>query len=448
MAEPANDGYANAVAQLLARQPESIIAPSLDRMRAVVELLGDPQRSAPAIHITGTNGKTSTARMIDSLLRAFGVRTGAYTSPHLTTPRERILLEGQPIDTARFAATYLEVAPYLDLVDERARSAGEPTISFFEAMTVLAFACFADAPIEAGVIEVGLGGRWDATNVLDAAVAVITPIALDHMEYLGPDLTSIASEKAGIIKAGSVAILAQQDPEVATVLLREAVEVDATVAREGMEFGVRSREVAVGGQLLTLQGLGGIYEDVFLPLHGPHQAHNAVLALTAVEAFFGGGQDRLDPESVGAGFAAATSPGRLEVVRRSPTVILDAAHNPAGARALAAALNDAFTFDRLVGVVAILADKDAVGVLGELEPVLDHVVITASASPRALAAQVLGQLAVEIFGADRVSIELSLVDAIAAATDLAEAGGEFGGVVVTGSVTTVGQARDLLTGDR
>lgn len=443
-----DDGYAAAVADLLTRVPESIIAPSLDRVRAVVDLLGDPQNAAPIVHVTGTNGKTSTSRMVDALLRAFGVRTGGYTSPHLITPRERVLLEGRPITPDRFAATYREIAPYLELVDERSAEIGGPRLSFFEAMTVLAYACFADAPIEAGVIEVGMGGRWDATNVADAKVAVVAPIALDHTDYLGPDLESIASEKAGIIKPGSVAVLAQQEPEVATILLREAVEVDATVAREGLEFGVLRREVAVGGQLLTLRGLGGDYEELFLPLHGAHQAHNAALALAAVEAFLGGGQGRLDPEIVRAGFAEVTSPGRLEVVRRSPTVLLDSAHNPAGARALAEALGDAFTFDRLIGVIAILSDKDVAGVLGELEPVLDQVVVTASTSPRAMSADELAELARGIFGAERVTVEQSLVDAIDAGIRMAEEVGELGGggVVITGSVATVGEARALLTG--
>jgi dihydrofolate synthase/folylpolyglutamate synthase len=444
---PDEIGFAAAAAELLARVPESIIAPTLDRMTALVELLGDPQRSAPAIHITGTNGKTSTARMVDSLLRSFGLHTGSYTSPHLTTPRERILLDGEPIAEERFVAGYLEIAPYLQLVDARSLAVGGPPLSFFEAMTALAYACFADAPIEVGVIEVGMGGRWDATNVIDAVVAVITPVSLDHVEYLGADIAAIAAEKAGIIKPGAVAVLGQQEPAAAEVLLREAVLVDATVAREGLEFGVMRREVAVGGQLLTLRGLGGgEYEDVFLPLHGAHQAHNASLALAAVEAFLGGGRGSLDAEVVRAGFADATSPGRLEIVRRSPTVVLDAAHNPAGAQALAAAVADSFAFDHLIGVIAILADKDAVGVLSALEPVLDQVVVTASSSPRALPVADLAALAREIFGTDRVTVEPRLADAIETAIGMAEESGDLGGhgVLITGSVATAGEARALL----
>ncbi|MEI7779005.1 MAG: folylpolyglutamate synthase/dihydrofolate synthase family protein [Actinomycetes bacterium] len=429
------------------RVPESIIAPTLTRMTDLVSLLGDPQHSAPAIHITGTNGKTSTSRMIESLLRAFGLRTGGYTSPHLITPRERILLEGEPIPEDRFVAGYEEIAPYLQLVDHRSAAAGGPPLSFFEAMTALAYVCFADAPVEVSVIEVGMGGRWDATNVVDGQVAVVTPISIDHVEYLGSDLAGIAAEKAGIIKPGSIAVLGQQELAAAEVLLREALRVEAIVAREGVEFGVIRRDVGVGGQLISLQGLGGNYEDIFLPLHGAHQAHNAVLALVAVESFLGGGRGVLDPDVVRAGFAQATSPGRLEVVRRSPTVLLDAAHNPAGALALAEAVADSFAFDRLIGVVAILADKDARGVLEALEPVLDQVVVTASSSPRALAVAALFELAGEVFGFDRVTQVPRLIDAIDVAVALAEEAGEVGGagVLITGSVATAGEARALFS---
>jgi len=439
--------FAAAAAALLRRVPESIIAPTLTRMTDLVSLLGDPQHSAPAIHITGTNGKTSTSRMIESLLRAFGLRTGGYTSPHLITPRERILLEGEPIPEDRFVAGYEEIAPYLQLVDHRSAAAGGPPLSFFEAMTALAYVCFADAPVEVSVIEVGMGGRWDATNVVDGQVAVVTPISIDHVEYLGSDLAGIAAEKAGIIKPGSIAVLGQQELAAAEVLLREALRVEAIVAREGVEFGVIRRDVGVGGQLISLQGLGGNYEDIFLPLHGAHQAHNAVLALVAVESFLGGGRGVLDPDVVRAGFAQATSPGRLEVVRRSPTVLLDAAHNPAGALALAEAVADSFAFDRLIGVVAILADKDARGVLEALEPVLDQVVVTASSSPRALAVAALFELAGEVFGFDRVTQVPRLIDAIDVAVALAEEAGEVGGagVLITGSVATAGEARALFS---
>jgi len=434
-------------AALAKRWPESRIEPSLDRISALVDLLGAPQRAYPVIHVSGTNGKTSTARMIDALLCGFGIRTGRYTSPHVDSVTERISFDGEPIDTERFVAAYDDVAPYLDLVDAR----GETPLSYFEVLTGMAYAAFADAPVEVAVVEVGMGGSWDATNVADGQVAVVTPVALDHAEFLGGTIAEIAAEKAGIIKPGGLAVLAQQPLEAAEVLLRRAAEVEATVAREGLEFGVLHRAMAVGGQLLSLQGLGlqglgGGYDEVFLPLFGAHQAHNAACALAAVEAFFGAGRDRLDVDAVRAGFGSVTSPGRLEIVRRSPTILLDAAHNPAGAAATADAVTEAFGFTRLVGVVGVLADKDARGLLEVFEPVFDHVVITASSSARALPPEVLGHLAIDVFGAERVEIVPRLDDALDAGVRQAEAAGDLGGagVLVTGSITTVGEARRLL----
>jgi len=432
---------------------EHVVVPDTTRITELLDLLGNPQRAYPSIHLTGTNGKTSTARMIDSLLRAVGLRTGRYTSPHLESVTERVSVDGTPLSAARFAAAYDDIAPFVDLVDaRRARVHPGERVTYFELLTALAFAAFADAPVDVAVVEVGLGGTWDATNVVAAPVAVVTPISLDHTELLGPDVASIAGEKAGIIAPGAVAVLARQPAEAAEVLLRRAVEVGASVAREGLEFGVRAREVAVGGQRLVLQGLAGPYDEVFLPLHGEHQARNAACALAAVEAFFGAGPDRpLAAEAVRAGFAAADSPGRLEVVRSSPTVLLDGAHNPAGAEALAEALAEAFAFERLVGVVAVLADKDAAGLLEALEPVLTAVVCTANSSPRALPADELAAVAVGVFGADRVEVEPRLPDAIEAAVALVEddpdlVGTSGGGVLVTGSLVTVGEARALLRG--
>jgi dihydrofolate synthase/folylpolyglutamate synthase len=427
---------------LLARWPESRVAPSLERIGRLMTYLGDPQRSFPVIHIAGTNGKTSTARMIDSLLSAFGLRVGRYTSPHLESMSERISLEGMPIEPQRFIDTYADIAPYLELVDAEL----EVPLTFFETITAMAYVAFADAPVDIAVVECGLGGEWDATNIADGQVAVITPIGLDHMEYLGGSVEEIARTKAGIIKPAATAILAHQPVAAATELLQRAVSVAAPVAREGMEFGVRQREVAVGGQLLSLQGLHGEYEEVYLPLHGEHQAHNAAVALAAVEAFLGGADGaQLSLDSVRAGFASARSPGRLEVVRRSPTIVLDAAHNPHGAAALAAAIEEAFTFETLVGVVAAMADKDVRGVLEALEPVLHEVVVTASASARAMSPAQLFEIAEEVFGTGRVHVENSLGAAIETAITLAEADAGFGsGVLVTGSVVTVGQARALL----
>lgn len=436
-------------AALVARWPENVIEPSLERMRALVDLLGDPQRAYPVIHVTGTNGKTSTARMIEALLRAFGLHTGLYTSPHLTSVRERILLDGDPIEPDRLVRAYDEVLPYAQLVDARSEADGGPALSFFELMTALAYAAFADAPVDVAIVEVGLGGTWDATNVADGTVAVVTPVDLDHTELLGETAEEIAGEKAGIVAPDSVLVMAQQRPEVAEVLLRRAADVGAEVTREGLEFGVLQRLVAVGGQQLTLRGLGGVYDDVLLPLFGPFQAHNAAVALAAVEVFLGGGARELDPDLVRAGFASVTSPGRVEVVRRGPTVLLDAAHNPHGARALAEALTDSFDFRHLVGVVAVLEGKDARGLLEALEPVLAEIVVTQNSSPRCLPADDLAADAVDVFGPDRVEVVLRLDDALEAGVRLAEESGEYGGagVLVTGSIVTVGDARRLLVGE-
>ena len=440
-------GYAELIGHLTGRWPEHRIEPSLVRIASVVELLGDPQRSYPVIHVTGTNGKTSTARMIESLLRTHGLRTGLFTSPHLVDPRERICLDGVPISTERFTASWEDIKPYVELVDARSVADGGIRLSFFEVMTALAFAAFADAPVDVAVVEVGMGGEWDATNVTDGQVAVITPIGLDHIEYLGGTVELIAAEKSGIIKAGAQAVLARQEPGVAEILLARCAEVDAVPIREGMEFAVLDRELAVGGQLLALQAQQGPLDQVFIPLFGEHQAQNAAIALAAAEAFLAGAIE-LDPETIREGFLAASSPGRLQVVRRSPTVIVDAAHNPHGARALARSLEESFDFASLVGVVGILADKDAQGVLIALEQVLDSIVVTAPSSQRAMVPEDLAVLAAEIFGEDRVWIERSLVDAIDRAVTLAEEVSDYGGagVLVTGSVVLAGEAMRLMKG--
>ncbi|CRK49295.1 Folylpolyglutamate synthase [Rhodococcus sp. RD6.2] len=449
-------------AELDKRWPETKIEPSLTRIAALMDLLGSPQQAYPAIHVAGTNGKTSVTRMIDALLSRLHRRVGRTTSPHLQLATERISIDGAPISPRTYVDTYNELAPYIQMVDTQSQAAGGPAMSKFEVLTAMAFAAFAEAPVDVGVIEVGLGGRWDATNVVDGQVAVITPISLDHAEYLGTDLAAIAAEKAGIIKKApdslvprdTVAIIAQQEPEVMDVLLRRAVDADAAVAREGFEFTVLARQIAVGGQQLELQGLGGVYTDIFLPLHGEHQARNASLALAAVEAFFGAGPDKqLDVDAVRGAFASLTNPGRLERVRSAPTVFLDAAHNPDGARALAAALAAEFDFRKLVGVVAVLSDKDADGILTALEPVFDEIVVTTNGSPRAMDVEQLADAAVARFGDERVVVAQTLPDAIETAIALAEEVGEPGeaisgaGVVVTGSVVTAGEARTLFGKD-
>ncbi|HET6503662.1 MAG TPA: folylpolyglutamate synthase/dihydrofolate synthase family protein, partial [Amycolatopsis sp.] len=406
-------------AELNQRWPETRIEPSLDRIAALMSVLGDPQRTYPVLHVAGTNGKGSTTRMIDALLTRMGLRAGRYTSPHLQLVTERIAVDGAPIPASTYVEIYRDIAPYVSMVD----GAGGPPMSKFEVLTGMAYAAFADAPVEVAVVETGLGGSWDATNVADGQVAVITPIGIDHVDYLGSDLTKIAGEKAGIIKPGSVAVLAAQEPDAQRVLLERAVEVDAAVARAGSEFGVLRREIAVGGQLLRLQGLGGVYDEIFLPLHGAHQADNAALALAAVEAFFGAGKDRqLVVEAVREAFAGLELPGRLERVRSAPTVLLDAAHNPHGARALAASIQEEFAFRRLAAVVAVMEDKDARGILEALEPVVSDVVVTRNSSPRSMPLTELNELAVSIFGEDRVVAETSLDAAVETAVALVEAG--------------------------
>ncbi len=425
---------------LLARWPETRIAPSTERIAALVDLLGSPQLTYPTIHVGGTNGKTTTSRMIDALLFAHGLRTGRFTSPHLETYRERISINGEPIDPKELIFTYNDIAAYFDLMDSKF----EHPISFFEAITALGFAAFAEHPVDVGVIEVGMGGEWDATNVVDADVSVIMPIGFDHMEYLGNSLKEIAATKAGIIKEGGFVVLAQQEPEAAVELLRKAAEVGADVAREGIEFSVASRSIAVGGQLLTIQGLNDTYDEIFLPLHGKHQGANAASALVAVEAFFG--EQPLDIDAVRAGFAAVTSPGRCEVVHRDPTVILDAAHNPHGAKALAETLASEFNFDEVVAVIGVFGDKDATGILQELEPIVDLVIVTQSTSSRAMSSSELEKIASNIFGKDRVFEVADLNSALDRAVNdatrpLSE---ETVGVIVTGSVVTVGEARSYL----
>ena len=428
---------------LMSRWPETRLEPSLDRIRAFTDLLGNPQAAYPVIHLTGTNGKTSTSRMIDTLLRGLELRTGRFTSPHVERLTERISIDGEPLTDEEFVRAFNDVAPYTHLVDQ---SQPHP-LSFFETIVGMAYAAFADAPVEVAVVEVGLGGSWDATNVADGTVAVVGPVGVDHARLLGDTPAEIAREKAGIIKPGATAVLAQQTPEVAEVLLRRCAEVgDVTIAREGMEFGVVHRVPAVGGQVVSLQGMRARYDEVFLPLYGAHQAQNAAVALAAVEAFLGE-TDLVDAE-VRAAFAEFTSPGRLEIVRRSPTIVLDAAHNPHGAEAAAAALEDSFTFDPLVGVLGVMADKDHEGLLAAFEPHLAHVVVTQNSTPRAMPAEELAEAAREIFGDHRVTVMPRLADALDHATALAEAadGGSIGSgaVLVTGSVVTVGEARTML----
>jgi len=595
------DEFREAEREILTRRPEHAIEPTLDRIADLTTLLGDPQRSYPVIHVTGTNGKSSTARMIEALLRARGLRTGLFTSPHLTSITERIMIDGRPITPQQFVAAYDELAPYVAFVDGR-----HPVpLSFFEVLTGMAYAIFADVPVDVAIVEVGLGGTWDATNVADGAVAVVTPVSLDHTAWLGDTVQQIAADKAGIIKPGSVAVLAQQPLPAAEELLRRAVTVGASVVREGLEFGVLSRDLAVGGQRLDLRGLRADYYDIALPLFGAYQAGNAATALAVVEAFATGaplpgqsqspdsgeaerpdeaaggagrpdeaaggeagqpdetagfpsqddgavvadpadehvagvaggtpavssgrpaegerdiahadeGRDggtagvtpassaisdtagsgatqpsanqgqpavpssrpsnpavplsRPSAEELGSGvvlpgwtapseplgedlvrqgFASVRSPGRMEVVRRSPVVIVDAAHNPAGMAASMEALTEAFTFAAVIGVLAVSEDKDVAGILDQMEPVISELVVTRNSSDRSMDPVKLAELAASVFGAERVQAAGRIDDALELAVGLADAAsGDEGlariGVLVTGSVITAGDARLLL----
>ena len=427
-------------AALLKRWPETRIAPTLDRISALVDVLGSPQLTYPTIHVGGTNGKTTTARMIDSLLFEMGLRTGRFTSPHLESYLERISINGHPIDPKAMIFSYNDIAAYLDFMDTKF----DTPISFFEAITALAFAAFAEHPIDVGVIEVGMGGEWDATNVVNADVSVIMPVDLDHTEYLGSTIAEIAKTKAGIIKEGSFVVLAQQKPEAAVELLKQAALVGADIAREGLEYVIESRTLAVGGQLLTIKTPKDTYEEIFLPLHGKHQASNAAAALVAVEAFFG--EQELDYEAVLAGFANVQSPGRCEVLHRDPTVIIDAAHNPHGAKALTETIQSEFTFDKVIGVFAAMGDKDIEGALTELEKVMDSIIVTKNSSTRSAAVADVETLASKIFGADRVfaadSLEVAIEKAIKdSIRPLSE---ETIGILITGSVVTAGEAHSIV----
>jgi dihydrofolate synthase/folylpolyglutamate synthase len=425
--------------ELLARVGESAPQPRLEATRRAAELLGDPQRAYPVIHITGTNGKTSTSRMIESILRAHGLRTGMLTSPHLERVNERIVIDGEPISNAAFVSNWQDIRPFLDITDAELELSDQAPLSFFEALTLLAFAAFADAPVDVVVLEVGMGGEWDSTNVADGQVAVFTPIALDHMARLGNTVAEIARTKSGIIKPAASVVSAAQSPEALAELVRAAELTESTFAVSGTDFELVSDTVAVGGQVITVKGLAATYADLFLPLFGDHQARNAALAIAAVESFIGGGTLPLNQDVLAEGLATATSPGRLQVIGNEPTVLVDAAHNPHGSAALAVALGEYFTFDHVTAVLGILGDKDASGILNALDGVVDDFVITQSTSDRAVSARELGRLATSILGEDRVTIEPSLEAALEIARSRA-GNTEKGAALVTGSITLVGDA--------
>lgn len=442
---------ASVYAELLSRAPENKMEPRMQPMVEAMDLLGEPNRTAPVIHITGTNGKTSTARMIEAGLLAHDLRVGRYTSPHLSSVTERICLDGQPVDDGTFVRIWDEVRPFISLVDDKLAERGEVPLTYFECVTILAFAVFADAPVDAMVLEVGLGGITDATNVADGSVSVITPISLDHTELLGDDERDIALEKAGIIKTDGFLISAAQVPAAADVLLAEARAKNVPYRFEGVEFGVESRVPGVGGQQLTVSGLAGRYPDILLPLHGAHQAQNFAVAVAALEAFIGGGEQELNIDNLRLAAENITAPGRLETLRTGPSIIVDAAHNPAGITASAQALKESFGLSRLVLVVGILQDKDAremlTALFKEYEGLVDDICFTQSTSPRAIPAGVLGSLALDVGYAEQdIYVTERLDDAIDWAVGRADEAdpGLIGGVLITGSITLVGEARTLL----
>ena len=423
------------------RWPENKIEPSLDRILALTDALGSPQFSYPTIHLAGTNGKTTTSRMIDQLLAELGYRVGRYTSPHLESFTERISIKGEPISVENMIATYNDIALYLDLIDSRQTH----PISYFEALTAMAFVAFAEYPVDIGVIEAGMGGQWDATNVLTSEVSVMTPIGFDHMEYLGNTLEEIATTKAGIFKPESNVVLSAQTPEVAKVLLAKAAKVSANVFREGVEFSVKNRSLAVGGQVISLHGMFADIDEIYLPLYGIHQANNAAVALAAVEAFT---QVKLDEDLIRSAFSKVKSPGRCEIVYTDPLVIIDAAHNPHGVAAIAQTINSEFDLELVIAVVAVLADKDADGILAGLVNSVDYLVITQSNSPRALSADQLSKVASRYFKSDQIEVISDLTAALTFAIEKATLANQINegvaAVLVTGSVATAGGARGII----
>ncbi|GAA3339507.1 folylpolyglutamate synthase/dihydrofolate synthase family protein [Curtobacterium pusillum] len=432
-------------AALYARIGEQSPEHRLSATRRAVELLGDPHLSYPVIHLTGTNGKTSTARMTESIVRAHGLRTGLMTSPHLVSIRERIVIDGAPIAAERFVENWDDIVPILEMTDQELTDKGELPLTFFEALTVLALACFAEAPVDVAVIEVGMGGEWDSTNVVQSQVQVFTPIAIDHAKQLGNTVAEIARTKSGIIKPSSSVVSSAQTPEALAELQRAAELTESTLAVENVGFSVVDVTPAVGGQLITVQGVAGRYDDLFLPLFGRHQAHNAAAAIAAVESFLGRGSQPLDEDVLSEGLAGATSPGRLQPIAQDPTVVVDAAHNPHGARALAEALPTAFPSGHVVGVVGILGDKDARGFVRALKDTVATFVVTQPPGDRALDADAFARIVVDEVGDERVVVEPSLEAALQEARDLADdADADDAMVLVAGSIVMVGKVMDLV----
>lgn len=419
---------------LLTRIPENKLRPRIEPTRRAVELLGDPQKTYRVIHVTGTNGKTTTTRIIERILRELGLRTGRFTSPHLVRLNERMAIDGEPVGDQQLAEVWADIEPILALVDAELEAAGDTKLTFFEALAVLGFAVFADAPVDVLVLEVGMGGEWDSTNVADGDVAVFTPISIDHTERLGGTIAEIAKTKSGIIKPQAIVVSSEQPTDALSVISQRAAELAEQFLVYGQNFEVFDVTADANGQRFSVKTLTSEYRDLFIPLHGEYQAENAALAISAVEAFFGTA-NRLFDDVLRVAIADATSPGRLQIVSRQPLTILDAAHNAGGAESLARAMKNSFASPPSIAVLSILSDKDASALLRALDQTFEMFVITQSSSPRAIEVEVLAKLAREVFGDNRVEVAPNIEQGLKLAQDLVVEGGA---IVVTGSITLVG----------
>ncbi len=426
--------YSEAIRDLDSRQSESMPNPSLDRIRAIAELMADPQLTYPSIHVTGTNGKTTTARLVTALACTHGLTTGTFISPHVTAVTERISVCDERIAEDEFADVYRHLLPFLEHVDALGRR-----VTYFETLTALSYLWFADKPVGLGVFEVGMGGTWDATNLIRSDVAVVAPVGLDHVKQLGPTIEDIAEEKAGIIKEGRVAVVREQRPGPLAVIERRCKEVDASMLLEGRDFALTSRAPGVGGQTVSIRGLHTSYDDVFLSLFGEQAARNAAASVAAGEALLG---RSLSEDAVREGLGKVTSPGRIEVVGRRPLVVLDGAHNPDAAEALASALVEAFQWDRLHLVIAMFGDKDVETVVGLIAPLADRAYLTVNSSPRSAPIDRVAN-AVRESGVTDAETFASVEEAVAAAR---RAAGSEDLILVTGSFYTVADARPLFVG--
>lgn len=431
-------------AALLTRQGERWVQPRVERTRRVLELLADPQHTYRVVHVTGTNGKTSTSRIIETIVRAHGLRTGLFTSPHLERFTERIMIDGEPIADAAIADAWEEISPFVDLVDAELAATGEAPLTFFELLTVLAFVAFADAPVDVAVIEVGMGGAWDSTNTADGDVAVFAPIDIDHADRLGDTIEAIATVKSGIIKQDAAVVSAVQDPAPAAVLRAAAAAHDASFAVDGDQFALTAQRLAVGGQQISVRGLAGTYDELYLPLYGAHQGRNAALAIAAVESLIGAGTQPIAPDVLADALANVTSPGRLQLIGVAPTVLADSAHNPHGAAALVAALRESFDFDEWGLVLGVFGDKDTAGIVSTLAPAAAHVFATAPDSERAADPEQIADL-VEDAGSP-VTVHHGLADAAQAARAWAAAS-DRRAVIIAGSVVLAGEAVMLAADD-